>query len=70
MSDTPCGQPRGGTPVTSEMNFFEFKDFVRENSELTHPNGTDRVFQLGTVELMNPKVMCPDDYAKFLPYII
>jgi hypothetical protein len=56
--------------VKSEMNHMEMGDYVREHSKKIHNESYDRVFSLGAIDIVNPKVMSPNDFANCGPYII
>lgn len=64
------GDHRKALAVHSGMNWLEFTDYVRKRSVKLHPDGSDRVFRWGGVELVNPEVMSMSDYIDFLPALI
>ena len=70
MGDTPAGYPRAAAPFKSTLCWFEFKEYIDERCEQLHESGKDRVFRLGAVEFVNPKIMCAEDFKNYCPYII
>lgn len=54
----------------SEMNLFELQGYVRLHSKKLHPEGFETVFHIGAIELVDPKVMTPEDFVNFCPYIM
>jgi hypothetical protein len=52
------------------MNHFEMVEYVRRNSVKLHPEGYETVFRIGIIELVDPVVMTPNDFANFCPYLL
>jgi len=59
-------------PVHSDLNWNEFNDYMRTQYKKIHPKGKDIVWKCGIsgMEVINPRVTTPDDYADFGPYFI
>ena len=51
------------------MNFFEFRDFIRDKSKKIHPESLDTVLSMGARDFVNPIVMTAGDYLNAIPYI-
>ena len=49
-------------PVKSELNWTEFRELIRLQSMKIHPKGNDTIWYWGTIEFINPKAMCVDDF--------
>jgi len=56
--------------VKSEMIYMDMEDYVRKHSKKIHKESYDIVFSLGAIDIVNPKVMSPNDFANCGPYII
>jgi len=68
--ETPSGYPRGAKVFKSNLDIFEFKDWVGLKSEKLHEVGKDRVFKYGVEEFVNPKVFIFEDFRNYLPEIV
>jgi hypothetical protein len=55
--------------VHSEMLWHDFAEYVRVQS-LPRNKREMPCFKWGVLELVNPKVMSPNDFADFLPALI
>lgn len=58
---------RIGIAVHSDLNYNEFKDYIRMISVRDHNN---TCITVGTNVYYNPVVMLPNDFADFCPYLI
>ena len=56
--------------VKSDWTWDVMYDYVRNQSQLIHPKRRDRIFRMGLIEIINPKVMLPNDFATRTPYLI
>ena len=57
--------------VRSHMNHMEMEEYVRAHSKKVHKDSYDMVFTFGlSTDLVNPKVMSPNDFANHGPYIV
>jgi hypothetical protein len=66
-----AGEGSVGIPVKSEMLPDKLADYIRAHSRRLHPKGNDVVCYLFSVEgLVNPRVMSPNDYANYCPFIL
>ena len=70
VGDTPSGYPRGAAAVKSNLNYIQFKDYIDSKTEKLHESGKDRIFRLGAIDFVNPKIMFPEDFKNYCPYII
>jgi len=53
------------------MNHLEMEEYVRAHSKKVHKDSYDTVFTFGlSTDLVNPKVMSPNDFANHGPYIV
>jgi hypothetical protein len=50
---------------------MEMEEYVRAHSKKVHADSYDTVFTFGlSTDLVNPKVMSPNEFASYVPYII
>lgn len=70
MAQSKAGEPRIGIPFKTNMDLFEFRDYISERCEKIHPNSRDVVWRYSTWELVNPRVFIPSEYVNFIPCII
>ena len=57
--------------VHSDLNWMEFVEwFKRYHVYKLHPKGHDTVFRNGHYEFINPKIMCPNDFANNCPSLM
>jgi hypothetical protein len=57
-------------PFKSDLNWFEFVEYIKDHSVKTHPKGQDTVWCWGTIEFMNPRVMMLNDFANYMAGIL
>lgn len=55
--------------VKSDLNWLEFSEEIRTQTKLVHADGSDRVLNFMGVELINPQVMTPQDFANYIPFL-
>lgn len=65
-----AGDGNMAVAVHSGMNWMDFAEYVRVSSKKLHPKGRDRVFRLGGIELVNPIVYSPSEFADHLPHLL
>lgn len=57
-------------PVHSELNYFEFKEYIGDQCKKLHPQGHDVILKIGAKEYVNPEVMMVDDFVNHLPLLL
>lgn len=57
-------------PVRSEYNCLQMEEWFNNHVKKIHPKCSDTIFQWGSIEFINPKLMSVDDFMSFLPALI
>ena len=54
----------------SDLDCIEFEKYFKANTKKFHPKGHDKIFRWGSLEFINPRLMCVSDFVDFGPAIV
>lgn len=56
--------------VHSDLNWIEFEDCIKRQTNKIHPKGADTIWRWGTIEFINPQIKTADSFLDFCPALI